>query len=77
MTHSCIELHTDTHSLTHAHTEWVPKRDPRKQEMTAEGRSRSRERTDTSRPLSKRRREGGKERGHSVQYSGRKKHKII
>lgn len=41
----------DAHTL--AHTQWVPKRDPRKQEMTAEGRSRSRERTDTTRPLSR------------------------
>lgn len=46
------------HAITR--TQRVPKRDPRKQEMTAEGRGRSRERTDTIRSLSKRRRDGGR-----------------
>lgn len=48
--------------------------------MTAEGRGRSRERTDTIRSLSRRRREGGKEggdkrdkRGDSIQYNDRKR----
>lgn len=44
-----------THLTRHTHT--LPKRDPRKQEMIAEGRACSRERTDTSRPLSERREE--------------------
>lgn len=42
--------------ISHA-THTLPKRDPRKQEMIAEGRACSRERTDTSRPLSERREE--------------------
>lgn len=56
-------LHGHTvHPLIYAITciQCVPKRDPRKQEMTAEGRSHSRERTDTIRPLSRRRGEGGR-----------------
>lgn len=61
-----LHIHKPTHAHTHSHThihintrtQWVPKRDPSKQEMTAEGRSGSRERTNATRPLSKTRREG-------------------
>lgn len=60
-TQSNITHCSPTHACNHTHTtQRVPKRDPRKQEMTAEGRGRSRERTDTIRSLSKRRREGGR-----------------
>lgn len=61
-------IYKDTHggptqacNRTHTETQWVPNRDPRKQEMTAEARGCSRERTDTTRRLSKRRREEGRE----------------
>lgn len=56
-------------SCMQSDTQWVPKRDARKQEMTAEGRGRSCERTDANGPLSK------KTKGKTIQYSrGKRQH---
>lgn len=63
--------HTYACNLSQTHIQRVPKRDPRKQEMTAEGRGRSKEKTDATRPLSKRRWGGDNRRQYPAQQQQR------